>query len=310
MLVVDDFSHEPLERLQEDVLLLAGILHDVIQKFSGRMVSGAVDEILAHARVRRAASETEARRVEAERSLLEAMEEFSSVQASDVARALTSYFELVNLAEEHHRVRTLRARMRARSPQPLEESVGQAVAKLSVQGVTSEEMKTLLENMHIELVLTAHPTESKRRTVLAKLRRVAHAMMELERQDLLPEERYHQLELMRGEIAILWATERAPKRAPTVMDEVWTGLYYLESTLWQALPDVLESLRRACAKYYPGVHVPQRILTFGSWIGGDRDGNPYVTHETTASALRWHRQRALKRHAQTAEELDRTLSLS
>ncbi|MCB9637526.1 MAG: phosphoenolpyruvate carboxylase [Myxococcales bacterium] len=307
----DLLTRERLSLFQEDVLLLSGLLHGVMERHSGAKLAGRVDEILTFTRRRRYdEANGHLEQEETERALMQRVASLSSKEVSEVSRAFTAYFELVNLAEEHHRVRILRERQGRCHPEPLHESIADALRTLRERGVTAAQIQAIMDRLDIELVFTAHPTEPKRRTVLAKLRRIANAMLEMEVRKLLPHERDELLEQVRGEITTLWVTERAAKTAPTVLDEVWTGLYYLESTLWSVLPQVYEALSVALQRYYPGVQPPKKFLSFGSWIGGDRDGNPNVTVETTASALRWHRRRALERHWQTALDLDRFLSIS
>lgn len=307
----DALTREQLSSFQADVLLLTGMLHVAMEKHAGAEIVGRLDEILALTRRRRLDEERgRTRHEETEKALMERVATLTSREVSEAARAFTAHFELVNLAEEHHRVRMLRGRQRASHPTPLRESLADAFCTLRDRGVSAEQVQRIVDELEVELVFTAHPTEPKRRTVLAKLRQVANTMLEMEVRHLLPSEREEMLERIRGEITTLWVTERAAKTAPTVLDEVWTGLYYLEATLWQVLPQVYEAFLSSLRRYYPTVKPPRRFLSFGSWIGGDRDGNPNVTAETTASALRWHRRRALERHWQTALDLDRYMSVS
>jgi phosphoenolpyruvate carboxylase len=305
-------TREHLPAFQADVSKLSGLLHEVIERHSGVEVVRRVDEILTYTRQRRAdeAGGEKSLHEQTEKALMSCVAALDAQAVSEVARAFTAYFELVNMAEELHRVRVLRERQRVCYPAPLEESIADALRSLRERGVSASQMQGIMERLDVELVFTAHPTEPKRRTVLAKLRRIANALLALETQQTLPQERDALWEQIRGEVTTLWVTERSAKTAPTVLDEVWTGLYYAEATLWQVLPQVMDSLVSGLRREYPSVVPPKRFLTFGSWIGGDRDGNPNVTYETTASALRWHRQRAVERHWQTAKDLDRGLSIS
>ncbi len=109
---------------------------------------------------------------------------------------------------------------------------------------------------------------------------------------------------------MLWVTDRSRTSRPKVTDEVRTGLFYFDQTLWEVLPGVYHDMAAALAQYYPTLHPPDRFLTFGSWIGGDRDGNPNVTTDVTAETLRLHRGLALEKHRAAARVLDRALSIS
>ena len=230
--------------------------------------------------------------------------------ARAVAAAFALYFDLVNLAEEAHRVNALRDREREQHPTPTSESVADAVAALKRRGVTAERLRALLDRLHIELVLTAHPTEAKRRTVLSKLRRIADTLYTMQRTDLLPRERESAIAALRAEITGLWLTDRARTARPAVTDEVRVGLYFVDSVFWDSLPRLYDDLANALATHYPGVAPPTRWLTLASWIGGDRDGNPYVTAWVTAETLRLHRGLAVARHRRTLQDLARRLSVS
>ncbi len=257
---------------------------------------------------------TKARRAENNPSIDQRLEEIvdglTVRQAEMVARSFTVYFELVNLAEEQNQVRILREQESANHPEPLKGSVPDAIKRLSHRGVDDYEMGKLLERLKIELVLTAHPTQAKRRTILSKLHRISNALTELHVRDLVPSEREKLMAQMRAEITSLWLTDRTRSDQITVTDEVKTGLYYMDTTLWDVIPDVYEQLARGLAEHYPNVNPPERFLTFGSWIGGDRDGNPYVTADVTAETLRLHRGLAIGRYRTASTQLDRSLSVS
>ena len=229
--------------------------------------------------------------------------------ARAVASAFTVYFDLVNLAEERYRVRALRDRQRKMYPAPVPESLAEAVGQIKASGVPAEDMARLLAGLHIELVLTAHPTEAKRRTILSKVQRVSQALKLLEESDLLPREREEALRQVLAEITSILLSSRARTAKPAVTDEVRTGLYFVDAIFWDALPRIYADLEVALAEHYPGLPLPTRWLTLASWIGGDRDGNPNVTAAVTAETLRLHRGLAVERHRAHLQELARRLSL-
>ncbi len=230
--------------------------------------------------------------------------------ARATAAAFAVYFDLVNLAEESHRIRALRERRRARHPGPIGESVGAAVARLKAQGVSAGRMRELLATLHIELVLTAHPTEAKRRTVLSKLQRVGELLRRLDDEERLLDERAADVAALRAEVTALWLTDRARTTRPAVTDEVRTGLYFVASIFWDALPRLGVDLADALREHYPGLAPPPRWLTLASWIGGDRDGNPSVVTAVTAETLRLHRGLAVERHRRSLRDAARRLSVS
>ena len=226
------------------------------------------------------------------------------------ASAFAVYFDLVNLAEEEHRIQALRSREAAVYPGAIGESIGEAVGLLKDRGFTSGQMAALLARLRLELVLTAHPTEAKRRTVLSKLQRLSEVLRRLHDPALLPRERAAEVEALRAEITALWLTDRARTTRPAVTDEVRTGLYFVDAVFWDTVPVVAADLERALHKHYPELTAPRGWLTLASWIGGDRDGNPAVTTEVTAETLRLHRGLAVERHRRSLREAARRLSVS
>jgi phosphoenolpyruvate carboxylase len=230
--------------------------------------------------------------------------------ARAVASAFTLYFDLVNLAEERYRVDALRQRERDQYPAPISESLSEALSLLKEQGLTAGQMAGLLGDLHIELVLTAHPTEAKRRTILSKIQRISLALKRLDDADLLPRERREVLRQLQAEITAILLSSRTRTAQPAVTDEVRTGLYFVDAIFWDALPRIYADLEAALAQHYPGLSVPHGWLRLGSWIGGDRDGNPNVTAAVTAETLRLHRGLAVERHRSRLQELARRLSLA
>jgi phosphoenolpyruvate carboxylase len=161
----------------------------------------------------------------------------------------------------------------------------------------------------VEPVFTAHPTEARRRTVLHKLHRLRLQVGALDRETSLGE-RERALERLREEITALWHTSEVRRGRPTVLDEVRNGLYYFEGSLWSAVPRLYRDLEEALRRAYPGQAFPQpSFLRCGSWIGGDRDGNPHVDARVTEQTLRLHRESALALYRRELLRLQRHLSL-
>jgi phosphoenolpyruvate carboxylase len=199
-----------------------------------------------------------------------------------VTRAFTLYFQLINLAEEHERVRPLQGPApgvrRARK-----QTLAAAFAALAAQGMTAADAAALVEGIELSLTFTAHPTEMRRRTVRAHLEEIARALSSLDDEAAL--------ERVRARIEALWSTLELRRTSPTVLDEVKGGLHYVDS-IAAALPEVERELQSAFAAVF-GPSAPVRLpLTFHSWIGGDRDGNPNVTAEVTRQTLAVHAERA------------------
>ena len=297
-----DNSHD---LLSADIHLLGDTLGKVIRQQAGIAIFDLEERIRALSKTRRTDPDPSV-----DRYLAELVEELTLAEAEDVARAFTTYFELINLAEENHRVRVLRRRERAAYPRPLKESIADAVARLWEQNVDDDAMAQLLKQLRLELVFTAHPTEAKRRTVLSKLRHIADMLYDREMRDLLPAEEEDLQKRLLAEVTTLWLTDFTRTRKPEVTDEVRTGLHFFETGIWNVVPPVYERMELALDRYYPNLDPPARFLSFGSWIGGDRDGNPNVTTTVTAETLRLHRGLAVEQHREAARRLSRSLSIS
>jgi phosphoenolpyruvate carboxylase len=218
----------------------------------------------------------------------------------DVIRAFAVYFQLVNLAEQHHRVRRNRHYRRSKTGEMQSFSIGNAVQTLREKGISAEGMQEIFNRLSLELVITAHPTETMRRTILDFHRRIAEELMKWEQAGDDERERAEIRERLREEVLTLWQSDELRVRKPTVMDEVRNGLYYVDETLFDVLPEVHLELNRCLDEFYPerSWEVPT-FLRFGSWIGGDRDGNPAVTPEVTWNTLVMQRDLALRKYETT-----------
>jgi phosphoenolpyruvate carboxylase len=290
--------------LSQTIHLLGDLLGNVLSELESPAIFDTEERIRANAKERRSGDPEAARRLLKEVAALE------PDQARAVAASFATYFDLVNLAEENHRVRLLRQGIDEKYPEPVSESIGDAVATLKERGVTSEQMSALLENLSIEMVLTAHPTEARRRTVLSKLQRISDLLLRISMEAPSRRERDEIQTALHTEISTLWLTERARTITPAASDEVRTGLYFVNAVFWNTLPAIYDDLEKALQRHYPGLHAGHTWLRLASWIGGDRDGNPNVTSEVTAETLHLHRGLAIENHRRTMQELSRRLSIS
>jgi len=292
------------ELLRREVRSLGDVLGEVIREFAGDPAFEQVEDIRKLAVARRAAD------LEAGKELQRRIEKLSLAEARVVIRAFSAFFDLANLAEDRQRVRVLRSRERMRHPEPRGESTTEAVKRLAEQGRPAAEVQTLLDQLAIRLVFTAHPTEAKRRSIRTSIRRIRDILHELDQQDLLPRETERLRARIRAELNILWQTEFLRETRPTVMQEVARGISFAP-TLWEVVPLVMQDLRRALEAYYPGQKLKTpTFLDFGSWIGGDRDGHPHVTADVTADTLGKLRESALAGHMQQSRQAFIVLSIS
>ena len=290
--------------LSQTIHLLGDLLGQVISELETPVIFEMEERIRALAKARRSG------KASAEEELRKVVSSLNSEDARVVASSFAAYFDLVNLAEENQRVLLLRQREDENYPQPTHESIGEAVATLKSRGISREQMSALLGKLSIELVLTAHPTEARRRTVLSKMERITHLLKVLSQQSVSVRERDDIIKALHAEISALWLTDRARADKLTVTDEARTGLYFVDAFFWNTIPVIYNDLEKAIERYYPGLQAPRSWLKIASWIGGDRDGNPNVTSDVTAETLRLHRGLAVENHRRSFQELARHLSVS
>jgi len=224
-------------------------------------------------------------------------------------RMLTRWFQLMNLAEDRSRVR--RIRKLDAQPEPRRGSLHAAVAQLAADGLTAEELHETLAAAEVRLVLTAHPTEARRYTTVSKLARIFALLRELD--DHRPG--HGKREQIRRQIAAavqeMWGSDELRAVTTTVLDEVRAGLIYFSSTLAEVVPEVYRDLESTIRATYPDFDEPvPPLLSFGSWIGGDRDGNPNVTPSMTAAALALMKDACLSHHEARIRALGSRITLS
>ena len=290
--------------LHDDMRWLASALGRVILRLEGQEVFDAVESLRTTCRDRRRNAEG----APDLRAILTQVENLPTDVAAPVSRAFTLFFLLINTAEQVHRVRRRRAYSKDKNAPPQPASMKWAFEELKAQGKSAEEVRATVAKLGARPVLTAHPTEATRRTVLNLQARLADAL--LDRQNGSASEIAKLEERLEGDIELLWLTDEVRKNRPSVMDEVSTVIWYLEDRLL----DASNHVHQACANSFRetfgeelGVEVP---LTLGSWVAGDRDGNPFVTPELTIAAARRHSHALLGHYQKRVTLLIERLSIS
>ncbi|AWN47340.1 phosphoenolpyruvate carboxylase [Methylobacterium terrae] len=221
------------------------------------------------------------------------------------------WFQLIAIAEQNTAMRRRRHVERNAGRDRLKNSFGAVLARAAARGVPAKAVHEMLTSLRVRPTLTAHPTEAKRVTVLEKFRRIYLILKELEMPRWTERERHALMDDLRDEIELVWMTGELHLEKPTVDREVAWGLHFFDETLFEMLPETLGSLEEALEAAYPGTRfeVPA-FFQFGSWIGGDRDGNPFVTAEVTRRTLRRNALASLARYRDGIGGLARTLSIS
>jgi phosphoenolpyruvate carboxylase len=296
-------ARDPLAR---EVRLLGALLGQVIVEQAGPDLLDLVERVRRRAiALRRTDDPVERARLSADLDGLDLR------RAEALIRSFGLYFQLVNVAEERHRVRTLRRRERAARGGVLDDSVAEAVRLIRASGRTSEEIVGLVRRLAISPVLTAHPTEARRRTLLVALRRCHRLVERLDDPRLTPDDDRDVRRRLREEITLLWRTADLRTVAPTPLDEVRTAMTYFDETLFTVVPRLYRALDDALD---PGTGTRPPLvpafLHWGSWIGGDRDGNPAVTAEVTTQVLRIHADHVIRGYEAVTTRLMQTVAVA
>jgi len=313
-------SHDPDLKevpLRRDVRSLGRLLGEVLKEQVGDKFFSAVEELRVLLIEHRELHAEPEHDVEKERRLIERAERIVSrldvAEAQQMAKAFAIYFELTNLAETNHRKRRRRAAQT--SPELLAQpgSFLGTLRRMRDAGITQEQALEWLAKIEVILVFTAHPTEVARRTVLFKRQRIAAELEQLDRLPLTARESEKHEQAIIAEITGLWQTDEVRRRQPTVRDEIRMGLDHYPSVLFETLPALYEELADDFQEAYGeelSANALPRVLRFGSWIGGDRDGNPLVTPECTRDALQIARETILGYYIGRVNELIWQLSPS
>jgi len=271
--------------LRREVRLLGDMLGQVLAEYGGPGLLADVENLRRTVIV--------ARETEDQDAAATLVESWPIDRAEQVARAFTCYFQLINLAEERHRARALRER--DRGTEPLAESLEQAVAEIrSEHG--EEVLRELLDDLVIHPVLTAHPTESRRRAVVAAIARVGTQLEGLDDPRVSAREEREGKRRLLEEIDLLWRTAQLRSTQVRPLDEVRSVMAIFDETLFRAVPEIYRDLDAALGPDDAGLRPPiaPAFVRLGSWVGGDRDGNPAVTAAVTVDAMEIHADHVLR----------------
>ncbi len=307
----DDLKEIPLRR---DVDALGKLLGEVLQDQGGRTLFDTVESLRHLARSHRDLMDQTPHVTDSEhiRAIAHIVRALGITDSYRVTKAFAIYFELANLAETNHRRRRWRA-SHALNHAPQPGSFEGTLERMKRSGISSDQAWEILKRVEVIPVFTAHPTETARRTVLYTRRQIARQLDQIDWQPLTAREAQEREDIIAASILSLWQTDEVRRRKPKVRDEIQMGLDYHQSCLFTALPRLYETLAQAFRSVYQtsvtSVELPS-LLRFGSWIGGDRDGNPFVDAESTREALELARLTILSHYCQSVENLLELLSPS
>jgi len=283
--------------VRQDVRELGALLGDVLEAQTSREAFETVETL------RTSAIDYRDGELDSREPLHEELNGLTPERESIVARAFTTYFELINLAEERQRVRAIRT---GSHEETLEDSLETAAEELDE--LDDDEIDQVLEDVLIEPTFTAHPTEARRKTVKSKLRSVANHLETLDERRLTSKEKGHVERDINAEVTSLWQTPQVRDRRPEPEDEARNVQWYLENTLFDIVGEVYDELEDAFeAELGEEIDIP-KLVEFRSWAGSDRDGNPFVTPEVTTNTLERQRRVVLDRYRDQLKSLSRVLS--
>jgi len=302
-------DHQDEKALRRDVRDLGRLLGEVMLEQEGPELL-ALEERIRKLAIARRRGPLEGRRKVA-KELVALLAQLPIERAEPIIRAFATYFQLVNIAEQHHRVRRMRAHAMDASAPPQRGSLLLAMQAAQQAGASAQQVREALGQLEVTLAFTAHPTQAGRRTVLEKLYRIAGRMEERDQSRLTPAERQEILALVREEISVLWQSDGLRHERPSVGDEVKNVLWYLEEILWPQVAELRERLEETFERIYgePLGNLPSP-LRLHSWVGGDMDGNPLVTPEVFEDAVRAYHGRGLRKLLLAVRELAGALSQS
>jgi phosphoenolpyruvate carboxylase len=302
--------------LRADIRRLGDLLGETLKRLGGERLFEIEENVRALCKQLRGAQSSRKTGVEdaaaIEKELKRLLRGLSLDETIGVIRAFSVYFQLVNIAEQYHRIRRKRFYELRTPDQPQRGSLAETMRELRRDFSDKDLLQRVIDRLEIMPVMTAHPTEAARRTLLEKHRRITDLLADFDDENLAQRRRDELQARLAAEVESVWQTDEVRHTQPTVLDEVNHGLYYFDATLFDAAPALLYELERQLEENFPGVKLRDGAtpLRFGSWIGGDRDGNPFVTPEITWETLRLQQRLVLRKYRDAIAGLGRRLSES
>ncbi len=297
-------DHNVNAPLRDDVRLLGDLLGECLRQQAGDAMYETVEKI------RQASVATRTGGGESLASLRDLLSPLDDATLLEVARAFSQFLNLSNIAEQHHRERLHRQHQRYPGDAGTDQGLQDVLQRLAENQIAQQQISGTLEDLSVELVLTAHPTEVTRRTLIRKYDQMADLLAELDHPDINTEEHHGLRQRLRELILSAWATDEIRRERPTPVDEAKWGFAVIEQSLWKAVPrvmrDIEAELGQAGIDALPTDWVPIR---FASWMGGDRDGNPNVTATVTREVLLLARWMAADLYLRDVENLLADLSM-
>ncbi len=304
-------QHEAItdRQLRTTIKLLGTLLGRVIKIQAGKKVYNAVEKLrkgFIGLRENKSSSKHD--------QLIKYIGKLDRSTLTDVIRSYSKYFALANVTEEAFQHINRERRLKS-GYESWDGSFDSTLREFVSQNINKGDLQKLLSHLKYIPVFTAHPTEAKRRSEMHLMRRIFSMILELQQYKGQSIKKEELLEKLESEILILWKTDEVRLKKPTVIDEVENGLYYFRTSLFKAIPQIYRDLEKATSRIYQNdpdksiINVPS-FIRFGSWIGGDRDGNPFVTSDVTCQAVYMHAETAITEYIERTKDLSKYLTHS
>lgn len=291
--------NEKYAALKSNVSMLGHLLGNTIRDAHGEELLAKVETIRKLSKTARAGSDDD------RNALIEEIKSLPDDQLTPVARAFSQFLNLTNMAEQYH---TISRHCEAHVCEP--DAISTLFSKLSQNNVSKLDTAQAVRELNIELVLTAHPTEIARRTMINKLVKINECLSKLELGDISFSERDKTERRLEQLIAQAWHSDVIRQERPTPLDEAKWGFAVVENSLWQGIPDFLREFdQRLTSHLGEGLPIDARPVHMSSWMGGDRDGNPFVTHTITREVMLLSRWKAADLYLKDINELISELSM-
>ncbi len=296
---------DPHLPLRNDINQLGTHLGDSIKSLEGQEIFNLVEKVRSLSKKSRVGNHI------AQKKLTKLLSKLSTKEAQKLARAFTQFLNLANIAEQHHRVRRRREHLTTKKPSAQKGSLEKSFHEFSRSKAAKTVLVENIKNLKIELVLTAHPTEVSPKTILEKFQRLALLLEKRDRKSLTPFERDEIERKIKIEITSLWKTNELRQEKPSPIDEAVSGLNVIEEVLWDSVPRYHRILDYSLSRFTGATLAPDHsLVSFGSWMGGDRDGNPSVTAKVTEKVYWISRLTASKLYLKEFSLLRNELSMS
>ncbi len=298
---------DPHSKLRHDIRLLGDLLGRVIREQVSDQIYQTIESIRSLSKSILTETESEA----AKQTLVKLLSQLNSADLLAITRAFGFFLNLSNIAENHHRLRRALWHQRENETTPQDGSLAAFFEQTKNWPISKDRLQAQISTLNIDLVLTAHPTEVTRRTLMQKYDFISEVLSTLDKSDLTQEEEKNSIESLYREITSIWQSDEIRKKRPSPIDEVKWGLAVVESSLWYALPEHLKQLNKACLDNgLKGLSLLDSPIRFSTWMGGDRDGNPNVTAKITRQTLLMMRWKACELYWQALTHLSANLSMT